>query len=91
MHENSKYFNRRPAYILLKNGMRFDGYSFGAAVDNDGELGTISATLPQIGALLISFSCLPISLPDRNDWLRRELDGPVLHVPDHGADISLDR
>jgi hypothetical protein len=44
MHEKSKYFNRRPAYILLKNGMRFDGYSFGAPVDNDGELGTANIT-----------------------------------------------
>ena len=32
-------FEKKSAYLLLEDGSLFEGYSFGANVDTDGELG----------------------------------------------------
>ena len=39
--EKSLVIDRKPAYLLLQDGTLFKGYSFGADVDCDGEIGTL--------------------------------------------------
>lgn len=41
MKQESGCLRQIPAFLLLENGTRFDGYSFGAKINDGGELGRL--------------------------------------------------
>ncbi len=82
---------KKAAYLLLEDGSLFEGQSFGANIDTDGELGLLFSRT-KIRKCLLDLTILNLlSILDRYDWLRGELDRSLIQESNTRAHISIDR
>ena len=51
--------NQNKSYLLLQDGSLFEGYSFGAECDTDGEIGKFSAETNAINKICFRHLCSP--------------------------------